>query len=51
MANITCQCPLCSGYIVRIHRRFSDRIISLFVTVHRYQCVDYYCQWQGNIRC
>jgi hypothetical protein len=50
MANNNCQCPLCAGYVVRIHRRYIDRVISWFVPVHRYKCRDYNCQWQGNLR-
>ena len=51
MAVSNCKCPICSGYAVRIRRRYTDRIISLFVSVHRYKCQDQHCQWQGNIRC
>ncbi len=51
MAISNCKCPLCAGYAVRIRRRYIDRIISLFNTVHRYQCQEYKCRWKGNIRC
>ncbi len=51
MMKSTCNCPLCAGYAVRIHRRLADRVISWFKPVYRYQCQNYHCQWQGNIRC
>ena len=51
MAISSCKCPVCSGYAVRVRRRYTDRIINLFVAVHRYKCQDHHCQWQGNIRC
>ncbi len=49
MATTNCKCPRCAGYTVRIRRRYSDRIISLFSPVHRYQCQDYNCKWQGKV--
>jgi transposase-like protein len=46
-ANRTC--PLCnSSYLDRVPRRFIDRIISLFVSVRRYQCES--CGWCGNLK-
>lgn len=44
------SCPHCGGYILRIPRRMSDRIFSIFRTVHRYRCQYFPCQWEGNIR-
>ncbi len=44
------QCPQCLGYTVRIHRRLSDRVLSLVKPVQRYQCQKYFCGWEGNVR-
>lgn len=44
------QCPQCLGYTVRIHRRLSDRLISLVTPVQRYQCQKYFCGWEGSLR-
>lgn len=44
------SCPHCGGYIVRVRRRMRDRIFSIFITVHRYRCQYFPCQWEGNIR-
>ncbi|MGZ8271348.1 MAG: hypothetical protein ACXW1T_09075 [Methylophilus sp.] len=44
------SCPQCGGYILRVPRRISDRIFSIFSTVHRYRCQYFPCQWEGNIR-
>ena len=43
-------CPLCAGYLIRIHRRAADRLLSLLVLVHRYRCLGFSCRWEGNIR-
>ena len=44
-------CPKCGGiYLTRIHRRFTDRLLSLFVKVYRYRCDSPLCEWKGNIR-
>ena len=44
-------CPICgqSG-LVRIRRRFIDRILNLFVRQRRFRCTQPGCQWQGNLR-
>jgi hypothetical protein len=44
------KCPLCAGHLIRIRRRFVDRLLSLFVPVHRYRCPAFTCQWEDNIR-
>lgn len=43
-------CPRCGSQIVRIHRRTSDRIMSIFISVRRYSCQSSNCQWEGKIR-
>ncbi|MBI3430960.1 MAG: hypothetical protein HY018_01955 [Hydrogenophilales bacterium] len=44
-------CPICgqSG-LIRIRRRFIDRILNLFVRQRRFRCTQPGCQWQGNLR-
>ena len=41
------RCPQCDGEIHRVHRRFRDLIIGLFVPVRRYRCSNRECRWQG----
>ncbi len=43
-------CPLygCRG-LIRIHRRPIDRLLSLFVSVYRFRCQQFECQWEGNL--
>jgi hypothetical protein len=36
--------------LIRIRRRFIDRILSLFVKQRRFRCTQPGCQWQGNLR-
>ncbi len=40
-------CPACGGEIRRIHRRPTDRWISLYVPVRRYRCSARQCAWSG----
>lgn len=46
-------CPLCSSPLIRIRRRFSDRLLSLIAPVQRYRCSarkeDLSCTWEGII--
>lgn len=51
-SNISSQiCPKCgSNYLTRIHRRFRDRLLSIFVPVYRYRCDSLACEWEGNLR-
>jgi hypothetical protein len=51
-ASVTTKhtCSLCAGYLIRIPRRTTDRLLSLFVLMHRYRCPDFSCQWEGNLR-
>jgi hypothetical protein len=41
------ECPRCGGELRRIHRRRTDRLLSLYVPVQRYQCANHDCRWQG----
>jgi hypothetical protein len=41
------RCPQCDGDIHRVHRHAFDRLISLYVPVRRYRCVNDQCRWHG----
>lgn len=41
------KCPRCGSDLRRIHRRFLDRLLSLFVPVRRYRCRNRDCWWCG----
>ena len=48
------ECPQCqrsgsSGQLMRVHRRFVDRVISLFRPLRRYRCQSMDCDWEGNL--
>jgi hypothetical protein len=43
-------CPRCAGNLLRIRRRVIDRLLSLFVPMHRYECLHSFCLWKGNLR-
>lgn len=45
-------CPKCSGPVIRVRRRYIDRLISLVTPVHRYRChaKGLGCGWEGNLR-
>jgi len=44
-------CPMCGQHgLIRIRRRFIDRVLSLFVKQRRFRCTQPGCQWQGNLR-
>ncbi len=43
------KCPLCSGSLIREHRRIVDRLRSLVTPLKRYSCDNFGCQWVGNI--
>jgi predicted RNA-binding Zn-ribbon protein involved in translation (DUF1610 family) len=40
-------CPRCGSELTRIHRHRSDRMLSLFVPLRRYQCKNHECAWRG----
>lgn len=43
-------CPVCAAPVMRIRRRVADRLLSLFVLVHRYRCLGFSCGWEGTVR-
>jgi uncharacterized membrane protein YeaQ/YmgE (transglycosylase-associated protein family) len=52
--SLTNECPQCrrsgsSGHLMRVHRRFIDRVMSLFRPLRRYRCQSRDCDWEGNL--
>lgn len=45
-----CICPRCKGPAVRIPRRLTDLLLSIFVTVGRFRCIAEDCGWEGKMR-
>lgn len=46
----SCTCPECGEPgLIRIHRRPVDRILCLFVSLQRFRCQQFECQWEGNL--
>ncbi|MHB0973588.1 MAG: hypothetical protein ACYC0P_05010 [Thiobacillus sp.] len=44
-------CPACGQHgLIRIRRRFIDRILNVFIRQRRFRCTQPGCQWQGNLR-
>lgn len=43
-------CPRCGDDLDRIRRRLVDRLSSMWRPVHRYQCRNPLCGWEGNLR-
>lgn len=44
-------CPRCGERdLIRVHRRFIDRLLSVFVRLRRFRCAQFQCQWEGNLR-
>lgn len=41
------KCPRCGSGMHRVHRRWHDRLVDLYVPVRRYQCEDPDCRWRG----
>jgi predicted RNA-binding Zn-ribbon protein involved in translation (DUF1610 family) len=41
------KCPRCGNDLGRIHRRITDRVLSLYLPVARYRCKNRDCWWQG----
>jgi hypothetical protein len=41
-------CPVCGGDLRRLHRRWSDRALSLLLPVGRYRCRNKECGWEGR---
>jgi predicted RNA-binding Zn-ribbon protein involved in translation (DUF1610 family) len=45
---VSLHCPRCGGALHRVHRRFSDKAISILVPVRRYRCASPDCGWSGR---
>ena len=43
----TIRCPRCGSDVHRVHRRWHDHLLDLYVPVRRYQCTDPNCRWRG----
>lgn len=43
-------CPCCGQPVVRLPRRWLDRMWSVLVPVRRYACRGFGCNWEGNLR-
>lgn len=41
------SCPKCGGPLHRVHRKWYDRFICLYVPVRRYRCHNAECHWKG----
>ena len=50
VAEVVCACPRCDGAVIRMPRRFVDRLVSIVVPVHRFRCRSFGCNWEGNLR-
>ena len=45
------SCPECGGTgLVRVRRRFIDRVASVFLGLRRFRCTHAGCHWEGNLR-
>lgn len=42
-------CPMCGGELTRVHRHLADRMLGAFRSVHRYQCNNPACTWEGIV--
>jgi hypothetical protein len=45
----TSTCPLCKSSVVRVRRRFVDRLVNLLFPIRRYRCQSFLCRWEGNL--
>jgi len=45
--RVLCRCPKCGGDLLRVRRFAVDRLLSLFVPVRRFRCVE--CVWEGLV--
>jgi hypothetical protein len=43
-------CPKCGAPFVRVHRRFADRLLSVFNPVRRYGCINQICAHEAIVR-
>lgn len=42
-------CPLCGSELEKVHRHLGDRMLGAFRSVHRYQCTNGSCTWEGIV--
>ena len=42
-------CPRCGSRFIRRHRRFADRLLSVFSPVRRYRCTSARCRYECNV--
>lgn len=42
-------CPRCNSGVVRIRRRYIDRLVNIVHPVRRYRCGSCLCSWEGNL--
>lgn len=43
-------CPRCKRSAYRVHRRLRDHLINLFISIGRFRCSAFGCDWEGNLR-
>ena len=49
--SIDHHCPKCAGNIIRIRRRWPDKLISwLFGPLQRFRCEQFGCHWEDIVR-
>jgi len=48
--SVTHSCPRCGGSVARTPRRNLDRLLGLLVSLRRYRCLAFGCQWEGVLR-
>jgi hypothetical protein len=41
------RCPACGGELLRVRRRWRDRLVDLYVPVRRFRCKASDCHWGG----
>jgi hypothetical protein len=46
----TRPCPRCNQPLLRVRRRVKDRLLSIVVTMYRYECESPMCKWKGLLR-
>jgi hypothetical protein len=47
--NLNGLCPDCGGNVIRIQRRWQDRLLSLFKAIRRGRCEQFGCGWEGRL--
>jgi hypothetical protein len=48
-ARVVNLCPQCGGSVSRIPRRGLDRMLGMLVSIRRFRCMGFGCQWEGNL--